>query len=53
MNFLTKTLSWPEMKKKPLLIPVGYPAEDCCSGHKEKDEDICVFYWFEQNLTLT
>jgi hypothetical protein len=29
MNFLTKTLSRPENEKPFLLIPVGYPAEDC------------------------
>jgi iodotyrosine deiodinase len=46
MNFLTKTLSRPENEKPFLLIPVGYPAEDCwVPDIKRKGlEDICVFY---------
>jgi hypothetical protein len=45
MNFLTKTLSRPENEKPFLLIPVGYPAEDCWVPDIKKGlEDICVFY---------
>jgi hypothetical protein len=44
MNFLTKTLSRPENEKPFLLIPVGYPAEDCwVPDIKEKDSKIFVF----------
>jgi nitroreductase len=46
MNFLTKTLNRPENEKPFLLIPVGYPAEECwVPDIKRKGlEDICVFY---------
>jgi nitroreductase len=29
MNFLSKVLNRPENEKPYLLIPVGYPAEEC------------------------
>ncbi|CAM2910810.1 nitroreductase family protein [Flavobacterium frigoris] len=46
MNFLTKTLNRPENEKPFLLIPVGYPAEDCWVPDIQRKglEDICVFY---------
>jgi iodotyrosine deiodinase len=46
MNFLTKTLSRPENEKPFLLIPVGYPAEECWVPDLQRKglEDICVFY---------
>jgi iodotyrosine deiodinase len=46
MNFLSKTLNRPENEKPYLLIPVGYPAEECwVPDIKRKElEDICVFY---------
>lgn len=46
MNFLTKTLNRPENEKPFLLIPVGYPAEDCwVPDIKRKDlAAISVFY---------
>jgi nitroreductase len=46
MNFLTKTLNRPENEKPFLLIPVGYPAEECwVPDIKRKGlEDVCVFY---------
>lgn len=46
MNFLTKTLGRPDNEKPFLLIPVGYPAEDCwVPDIKRKGiEDICTFY---------
>lgn len=46
MNFLSKTLNRPENEKPFLLIPVGYPAEECwVPDIKRKElEDICVFY---------
>tara|TARA_R110000868_G_scaffold36900_3_gene130485 strand:- start:1384 stop:2067 length:684 start_codon:yes stop_codon:yes gene_type:complete len=46
MNFITKILNRPENEKPFLLIPVGYPAEECWVPdikRKELDE-ICVFY---------
>ena len=46
MNFLTKTLARPENEKPFLLIPVGYPAEECWVPDLQRKglEDICVFY---------
>jgi nitroreductase len=46
MNFLTKTLNRPGNEKPFLLIPVGYPAEDCwVPDIKRKDlAAISVFY---------
>ncbi|WP_367757679.1 nitroreductase family protein [Flavobacterium sp. WC2430] len=46
MNFITKILNRPENEKPFLLIPVGYPAEECwVPDIKRKElEDICVFY---------
>jgi nitroreductase len=46
MNFLTKTLNRPENEKPFLLIPVGYPAEECWVPDIQRKglEDICVFY---------
>ncbi|WP_016987966.1 nitroreductase family protein [Flavobacterium sp. ACAM 123] len=46
MNFLTKTLCRPENEKPFLLIPVGYPAQDCwVPDIKRKTlDDICIFY---------
>ncbi|SEA95821.1 Nitroreductase [Flavobacterium gillisiae] len=46
MNFLTKTLDRPENEKPFLLIPVGYPAEECWVPDLQRKalEDICVFY---------
>ncbi|NRT15327.1 nitroreductase [Flavobacterium sp. 28A] len=46
MNFISKILNRPENEKPFLLIPVGYPAEECWVpdlGRKELDE-IAVFY---------
>jgi iodotyrosine deiodinase len=46
MNFLSKTLNRPENEKPFLLIPVGYPAEECWVPDLKRKglEDICVFY---------
>lgn len=46
MNFLTKTLNRPANEKPYLLIPVGYPAEECWVPDLQRKglEDICVFY---------
>jgi len=46
MNFITKILNRPENEKPFLLIPVGYPADECwVPDIKRKElEDICVFY---------
>jgi len=46
MNFISKILNRPENEKPFLLIPLGYPAEDCwVPDIKRKElEDICVFY---------
>ncbi|HEY4617665.1 MAG TPA: nitroreductase family protein [Flavobacterium sp.] len=46
MNFLSKTLNRPENEKPFLLIPVGYPAEECWVPDIKRKElkDICVFY---------
>jgi hypothetical protein len=43
MNFLTKTLADQKMKTF-LLIPVGYPAEECWVPDLQRKglEDICV-----------
>jgi nitroreductase len=46
MNFLSKTLNRPENEKPYLLIPVGYPVEECwVPDLKRKSlDEICVFY---------
>jgi iodotyrosine deiodinase len=46
MNFISKILSRPENEKPFLLIPVGYPADECwVPDIKRKElEEICVFY---------
>jgi iodotyrosine deiodinase len=46
MNFISKILSRPENEKPFLLIPVGYPADECWVPNiKRKElEEICVFY---------
>lgn len=46
MNFIAKILNRPENEKPFLLIPVGYPADECwVPDIKRKElEDICVFY---------
>ncbi|MEZ5015939.1 MAG: nitroreductase family protein [Flavipsychrobacter sp.] len=46
MNFLTKLLGRPENEKPFLLIPVGYPAEECVVPKLERKplEDVVVFY---------
>lgn len=45
MNFLSKILNRPENEKPFLLVPVGYPAEECwVPDLKRKDiDDICVW----------
>lgn len=46
MNFISKILNRPENEKPFLLIPVGYPADECWVpdlGRKELD-DVAVFY---------
>jgi iodotyrosine deiodinase len=46
MNFISKILNRPENEKPFLLIPVGYPAEECwVPDIKRKElEDVSVFY---------
>ncbi|MBU0939883.1 MAG: nitroreductase family protein [Bacteroidetes bacterium] len=46
MNFISKILNRPENEKPFLLIPIGYPAEECWVPDLERKniEDICVFY---------
>lgn len=45
MNFISKILNRPENEKPFLLIPVGYPAEECWVPDIKRKElvDICVF----------
>jgi nitroreductase len=46
MNFLAKLLGRPENEKPYLLIPVGYPADECFVPdiQRKKLEEIAVFY---------
>ena len=46
MNFVTKILDRPENEKPFLLIPVGYPANECWVPDLERKslEEVCVFY---------
>lgn len=46
MNFISKILERPENEKPFLLIPVGYPADECWVPDLERKnlKDICVFY---------
>lgn len=46
MNFISKILNRPDNEKPFLLIPVGYPAEECwVPDIKRKElEEVCVFY---------
>jgi len=46
MNFISKILSRPENEKPFLLIPVGYPVDQCWVPDIKRKElsDICVFY---------
>lgn len=46
MNFLTKTLNRPEHEKPFLLIPVGYPADNCLVPYLERKplNEIAEFY---------
>lgn len=46
MNFLIKTLNRPENEKPFMLIPVGYPADECWVPDLQRKEldEICVFY---------
>jgi nitroreductase len=46
MNFISKILDRPENEKPFLLIPVGYPAEECWVPDLERKDlkDICIFY---------
>ena len=45
MNFLTKILNRPENEKPYLLIPVGYPAEECWVPDLKRKSisDVCVW----------
>ncbi len=45
MNFLSKILNRPENEKPFLLIPVGYPAEECWVPDliRKSIEDVCVW----------
>jgi nitroreductase len=46
MNFIAKALNRPENEKPFLLLPVGYPAENCeVPDLKRKDfEDIAIYF---------
>ncbi|BDD08168.1 oxidoreductase [Fulvitalea axinellae] len=46
MNFLAKALERPENERPFLLIPVGYPADDCQVPDLERKplEDVAVYY---------
>jgi nitroreductase len=46
MNFISKILDRPENEKPFLLIPVGYPADECWVPDLERKDikDICIFY---------
>ena len=46
MNFLSQLLKRPENEKPFLLIPVGYPAEDCWVPdlQRKKLDEVAVFY---------
>ena len=46
MNFLTKILNRPENEKPFLLIPVGYPAEECWVPDIIRKELIEVIQWY-------
>jgi iodotyrosine deiodinase len=47
MNFLSKILSRPENEKPFLLIPVGYPAEECWVPDLKRRELKEVSAWYE------
>jgi hypothetical protein len=46
MDFLTRVLDRPPNERPFLLIPVGYPAEDCTVPDFERKEygEVCVEY---------
>lgn len=46
MNFLSKILNRPEHEKPFLLIPVGYPADECLVPELSRKplEDVAIFY---------
>lgn len=46
MNFLAKVLNRPENEKPYLLVPVGYPAEECWVPDLKRKSlaEMCVFY---------
>lgn len=46
MNFLSKVLNRPENERPYLLIPVGYPAEECWVPQLKRKtlHDVCIFY---------
>jgi len=46
MNFLTRILKRPQNEKPFLLIPVGYPADECLVPDikKKEYEEVCVWY---------
>jgi iodotyrosine deiodinase len=50
MNFLLRILKWPNNEKPFLLIPVGYPADDCWVPDIQRKnlDDVCV--WYDQEL---
>jgi len=50
MNFLSRILRRPQNEKPFLLIPVGYPADDCLVPDikRKKQEEVCV--WYDQQL---
>lgn len=48
MNFLTKVLNRPENEKPFLLIPVGYPLEECLVPHLKRKELSEISVWYDQ-----
>jgi hypothetical protein len=47
MNFLSKVLNRPENEKPFLLIPVGYPADECWVPELKRKELNEVSSWYE------
>lgn len=46
MNFLAKVLGRPENEKPFLLIPVGYPAEECWVPNLKRKELEVISKWY-------
>ena len=47
MNFLTRILRRPQNEKPFLLIPVGYPSEECWIPDIKRKESEEISVWYE------